>query len=48
VRPPDGGRPCMDREGAGAVQAADDRPFAEPNPLLSLHRVVRLPQPEPR
>jgi hypothetical protein len=47
ARPPDGGRPCVDR-GAGAVQAADDRPFTEPNPLLPLHRAVRLPQPEPR
>jgi hypothetical protein len=47
ARPPDGGRPCVDR-GAGAVQAADDRPFTGPNPLLPLHRAVRLPQPEPR
>jgi hypothetical protein len=47
VRSPDEGRPCVDR-GAGAIQAADDRPFTEPNPLLPLHRAVRLPQPEPR
>jgi hypothetical protein len=31
-RPPERGRPCVDREGAGAVQAADDRPFTEPSP----------------
>jgi hypothetical protein len=48
ARPPDGERPCVDREGAGVVQVAGDRPFTEPNPLLPLHRAVRLPRSEPR
>jgi hypothetical protein len=29
------------------VQAADDCPFTEQNPLLPLHRAVRLPRSEP-
>jgi hypothetical protein len=48
ARSPEGGRPCVDREGAGAIQATDDRPFTQPNPLLPLHRAVRLPRSELR